>query len=228
MSENSFTGRAHAYVEARPGYPPEAVEYIADLASSDAVFADIGAGTGKFSELLARGGRALIAIELNADMREQLEITLAPYANAQIINGSAEATTLAAGSVDVVISAQALNWFDIEAYKAECKRIGRPGAIVVTLYNFRRNEERGILRYTKSTGALYRNPIVREFPNPIDFTRERFLAYHSSMSGVPGPGEPGYDEYFGDVNGVFDRESAEGMLRLELITKVFYERIDSI
>jgi len=59
MNTEIFTGRAHAYAEARPGYPEEVMEYIIEFASPDAVFADIGAGTGKFSLLIAKHGLVL-------------------------------------------------------------------------------------------------------------------------------------------------------------------------
>ena len=77
MNTKKFTGKAQAYAYARPGYPNDAVDYIKTLAPAGAVFADIGAGTGKFTELLARQGHIIYAVEPNADMREQLAVTLA-------------------------------------------------------------------------------------------------------------------------------------------------------
>ena len=50
MNTEAFTGRAQAYMKARPSYPDEAMEYIYGLAPMGAVFADIGAGTGKFTK----------------------------------------------------------------------------------------------------------------------------------------------------------------------------------
>ena len=70
INTNGFTGKAQAYAEARPGYPDEAIEYICSLAPKNAVFADIGAGTGKFTSLIARSGNKIFAIEPNEDMRE--------------------------------------------------------------------------------------------------------------------------------------------------------------
>ena len=53
MNTEAFTGKAQAYTNARPGYPDEATEYICSLVKPDAVFADVGAGTGKFTSLIA-------------------------------------------------------------------------------------------------------------------------------------------------------------------------------
>lgn len=224
MNTEEFTGRAQAYSQARPSYPDEALKYINQLVQPDAVFAEIGAGTGKFTVLLTRYGYKIYAVEPNANMREQLIITLKPFSETEIVNGSAEATTLFKNSIDVIISAQALNWFDIDAFKIECQRIGKPNFIVITLFNYKADETHSILRYQKSTSALYRNPIVREFPNPVFFTRDKWLLYFSSMAGIPQESDPGYEAHFIETNEIFDRDSVNGVLRYDFITRVYSER----
>jgi 16S rRNA A1518/A1519 N6-dimethyltransferase RsmA/KsgA/DIM1 with predicted DNA glycosylase/AP lyase activity len=108
LNTEGFTGKAKAYAAARPGYPDEAINYICSLVPANAVFADIGAGTGKFTELIAQCGFEIYAVEPNADMREQLVVTLAQFPNAEIIIGTAEKSTLPDRSVDVITCAQAL------------------------------------------------------------------------------------------------------------------------
>lgn len=226
MGAEEFTGRAQAYTEARPGYPDEAMEYIRNLTPPDAVFADVGAGTGKFTALLARYEYKIYAVEPNADMREQLKTNLAPFPKVKIINGTAEATTLPDRCVDVITCAQALNWFDIAVFQAECRRIGKHGVFVISLYNYNPAEDHGSpSRYDKSTGALYKNPVVREFSNTIHYTRDKWLSYLSSMAGVPQPTDPGHGAYFVEMNEKFDRENVDGVLHLDLMTKVYSERI---
>ena len=99
MSTENFTGKAEAYAKGRPGYPIEAIETIVGFAPSGAVFADIGAGTGKLTVKLAERGCSVFAVEPNADMRSQLAITLAPFPKAKIMDGTAEATTIIAEMV---------------------------------------------------------------------------------------------------------------------------------
>ena len=72
MNTEAFTGRAQAYTKARPSYPNGAIDYIRSLVPADAVFADICAGTGKFTELLAKYDYNIFAIEPNDDMRAEL------------------------------------------------------------------------------------------------------------------------------------------------------------
>jgi SAM-dependent methyltransferase len=223
MNIEAFTGRAQAYAKARPGYPDEAIDYIRSLAPTGAVFADIGAGTGKFTELLAKHGYNIYAVEPNSDMRSELVKTLAPFPNVTIVNGTAENTTLSKNSVDTITNAQTLNRVDINAFRVECERIGRQNPIVVTLFSADKGEANP--RYIKSTNAFYRNPEVMEFPNPVFFSRDMWLLYFLSMEGVPMPSDPGYEAYTIELNEKFDRDSKDGMLRLELVTTVYSERL---
>ena len=226
MNTEAFTGRAQAYVKARPGYPDEAMEYIYKLAPPNAVFADIGAGTGKFTKLLARYGNEIFAVEPNADMREQLVITLALFSNTKIFDGTAETTKLPDKSVDVITVAQALNHLDLETFRLECKRIGKPNFTVISLHNHTPNKIASISQYKKSIGTFFSNPIVREFPNTVYFTRDKWLLYHQSMSGVPmTEADAGYEEYKAELNAIFDRDNMDGILRHDLITKVYSECI---
>jgi ubiquinone/menaquinone biosynthesis C-methylase UbiE len=224
MNTEKFTGKAHAYANARPGYPGEAMEYIKTLAPAGTIFADIGAGTGKFTELLARNGYEIYAVEPNADMREQLSVTLAPYPNTKIVDGTAEATTLPDNSIDVITCAQALHWFDPDVFRVECRRIGKPDVLVIAIYN---NTPGGssITHSKQSTDVFFKNPTVREFPNPMFYTRESWLQYMKSHSNVPLPSDPGYDVHIAEMNVVFDRENVDGLLRRDVVTKVYSERI---
>ena len=233
MNIDAFTGRAKAYAEVRPGYPDEAVEYIKTLAPRDAVFADVGAGTGKFTKLLAEYDYKIFAVEPNSDMRGQLELTLAPFPNALIINGTAEATTLLDNSVDVITNAQALRRFDIKKFRAECKRIGKADPIIITVFNDGerfsteyKTMDKVSEGYAKATGELYQNPDVRKFSNPIHFTRDKWLLYYSSMEGVPLEGEEGYESHTAELNDKFDRYNIDGIICLDLTTYVYSERIN--
>jgi SAM-dependent methyltransferase len=51
------------------------------------------------------------------------------------VDGTAENTTLKDGIADFVTVAQALHWFDIEKFRAECKRILKPNGKVFVVYN---------------------------------------------------------------------------------------------
>ena len=229
MNIEIFTGKAEAYAKARPGYPDAAIDYINSLVLPNAVFADVGVGTGKFTVLLARRGYDVFAVEPNADMQEQLAITLAPYPNAKIVDGLAEATTLPDHSVDIITCAQSLGWFNLNAFRTECHRIGKLDIIVISIYNDIPgdnnipNNKR--LTCKQATSIFFKNPSVREFPNPIFYTWDRWLQCMTSISDNPQPSDSGYESHIAEMNAIFDRESVDGFLRRDFVTKVYSERI---
>lgn len=224
MSIENFTGKAEAYAKGRPGYPKAAIEYICSLVPQNAVFADIGAGTGKFTIALAEQGRSVLAVEPNTDMRKQLAVTLAPFPSIKIINGTGEATTLQENSIDVIIIAHALHWFDLDAFRTECRRIAKPGGLVIAIYNL--TPGGGMISLSKRTvDAFFTNPTVLEFPNPMYYTRESWLAYIASMDDSPLPDSPEYDEHIAEINSIFDRESTEGLMHSDRVTKIYSEII---
>ena len=228
MNTEKFTGKAHSYAKARPSYPDEALEYIHNLAPPGSVFADIGAGTGKFTVLLARYGYEMFAVEPNADMREQLAVELASFPDIKVIDGTAEATTLLNHSVDIIVFAQALGWFALSDFRKECHRIGKPGVILISVYNEMLGDNstpnRNRLSNKQATNIFFKTPTMREFPNPVFYTREKWLSYNASISDNPNLSDDGYDEHIAEINSIFDRENIDGLLHRALTTKVFVER----
>jgi SAM-dependent methyltransferase len=223
-----FTGKAENYAKGRPGYPEAAIEYICSLVPQNAVFADIGAGTGKFTVKLAEHGYSIFAVEPNADMRGQLAVTLATFPDVKIINGTAEKIELNEHSVDVITVAHALHWFEPEAFRAECRRIIKPGGLVIAIYNLIANaapDQTMVAESKKAVEAFFTNPAVSEFPNPLEYTRETWLAYMCTMNDIPLPGETGYDDYIASINEGFDRNSSDGILQFDKVTKIYSERI---
>lgn len=225
MNTENFTGKAEAYAKGRPGYPKTAIETIFGLAPSGAVFADIGAGTGKFTVKLAESGYPVFAVEPNADMREQLAITLAPFANATIMDGTAEATALPDHSVDILTVAHALHWFNLDAFRAECRRVVRPGGLVIAIYNYLPGGEM-IDLYKRTVDAFFTKPTTWEFPNPMDYMRDNWLAYIASQDDNPLPTDPGYDAHIAAINAAFDHDSVDGLLHFDRVTKIYSERIE--
>ena len=225
MNTELFTGKAEQYAMARPGYPIGAIDYICSLVPADAIFADIGAGTGIFTQEIAKRGYTIYAIEPNSDMLEQLKTTANQYKSVKIISAPAEATTLPDKSVDIIICAQALHWFDLMAYEKECKRIGKPGVIVAAVYNITHGGS-SITHSKLAQDEFFKNPTIKEFPNPIFYTREKWIAYMTSHSHDPLPTDPEYDEHIAKVNAMFDEESIDGLLCREVVTKVYFEKMD--
>jgi SAM-dependent methyltransferase len=128
-----YTDRARDYDRYRPLYPPEAIDAvlhgIAD--PSSVVCADIGAGTGIASRLLAERGVRVVAVEPNEAMRNAGKAHDAPIVWQ---DGTGEATGLQDSSVDLVLCALSYHWLDTDRAGAEFARILRPGGRIALLW----------------------------------------------------------------------------------------------
>ena len=139
----SFAGVAEAYERARPGYPDEAVRWLAGTAPVAVV--DLGAGTGKLTRSLVALGHRVTAVEPLAEMLAQLH-TAVP--GAETVIGSAESIPSPDGSVDVVTCAQAFHWFDHALALPEIARVLRPGGRLALVWNARDDTEKWVAEFT--------------------------------------------------------------------------------
>lgn len=139
----SFGAVAGAYERSRPGYPVDAVRWLAGEEPCDVV--DLGAGTGKLSRLLAAQRHRVTAVEPIAEMLAELEAAV-PGAAARA--GSAEAIPLADASADVVTVAQAFHWFDQQVALREIARVLRPGGRLGLVWNTRDDSEPWVAELT--------------------------------------------------------------------------------
>ena len=142
LDVNPFVGEGGAYDSVRPAYPDEAVAALVDAArrargSAASVqdgplrAADIGAGTGKMSELLARAGLLVDAVEPSEAMRAQAS----SIEGVTWHDGVAEQTGLPNDLYDIVVFAQSWHWVDSERAGLEVERILAPGGVLGIVWN---------------------------------------------------------------------------------------------
>jgi SAM-dependent methyltransferase len=124
------------YVRGRPDFPPAALEWLKeDLGLRPGTVAlDLGAGTGKFTRLMARSGAQVIAVEPSAAMLGRLMREL-PAVTA--LRGTAQAIPLADSSVDAVVCAQAFHWFAGPTSLTEIHRVLKPDGVLGLIWNVR-------------------------------------------------------------------------------------------
>lgn len=134
---NRFDGKSEIYAMSRPKYALEFFNYLKNTLniSAGSVFADVGSGTGIFTEQLLNCGYKVFAIEPNDDMRKKAEEKLSHDKNFVSINGKDTDMNLTDNSVDYITAAQAFHWFDSEVFKKECRRILRREGNVIIVYN---------------------------------------------------------------------------------------------
>lgn len=148
-STRRFSSRVEDYIRYRPSYPEGIISLLEREwgLKAGARVADIGSGTGLFAAMFLRFGCEVFGVEPNADMRLAGERLLAAEPRFHSIDGRAEATGLADGSVDFVTAGQAFHWFDLPAARAEFRRILRPAGWVVLVWNERLVEGRFLEEY---------------------------------------------------------------------------------
>jgi ubiquinone/menaquinone biosynthesis C-methylase UbiE len=127
---------AVGYDRGRPTYPAEAVAFaLAPLRGRPDLRAlDVGAGTGKLTQVLCAAGVPTVAVEPAAGM---LKILKHAVSKAQVLAGSAEDLPLPDASVDLVAVGQAFHWFQRERALPELARVLRPGGRLALFYNSR-------------------------------------------------------------------------------------------
>ena len=97
------------------------------------LIADIGAGTGNYTNALADRGFRIKALEPSSVMRAQA----APHQNVRWLAGSAEAIPLGDGEVDAVISTLAIHHFsDLRQALREMDRVAGVGPLVLFTFDY--------------------------------------------------------------------------------------------
>jgi len=143
----AFAEVAGAYERGRPGYPGEAVRWLAGAEPRDVL--DLGAGTGKLTRALVALDHRVTAVEPLDEMRAQLQAAL-PDVTA--LTGNAEAIPVPDASADVATSAQAFHWFDHGAALPEIARVLRPGGRLALVWNSRDDRDPWMARLSEIIG----------------------------------------------------------------------------
>ena len=157
------------------------------------------------------------------------------------VEGKAEAATLAAG-VDFVTAGQALHWFDLEAARAEFRRILKPGGCVVIVWNDRRDKSPFmqayralLLRHATDYLQVDHKQITvdvlrgfygaefhqKNFLNHQDFDLDGLRGRLLSSSYVPLDSEPMLHE----MRAIFAEHQVNGKVRFDYDTTLYYGKL---
>lgn len=124
--------RLAADYRARPGYPPELLDRLSELAGGPGrTVVDLGAGTGLVALPLARAGLHVVAVEPAEAMLNVLEEVAA--GGVEALHARAEDTGIAAARADLAVLADSLQWVDPGATGREIARFLRRGGAVAVV-----------------------------------------------------------------------------------------------
>lgn len=242
-----FTDRAEDYVRYRPTYPAGAIDAILEgLGDPRSVTAaDVGAGTGISSRLLAQRGVRVVAVEPNAAMRRAGWTHAGGAGRVEWREGTAEATGLADGSVGLVVCAQAFHWFRPSEALREFHRVLRPGGRLALMWNHRDGSDAFTAGYRAAILAiggdpeaermafdpgvvaregLFGTPVLREFRHEQRLDLDGLQGRARSASYVPKEG-PNAAALADRLRALWEaHHDAAGMVRLVYATRVYLAR----
>jgi ubiquinone/menaquinone biosynthesis C-methylase UbiE len=127
---------AESYDRGRPGYPEVLVDDVFALCdmSDEARVLEVGAGTGKVTERLARRDLNVLAIEPSPEMAAVARGKLAEYPRVSVVVATFEDWPVEPNAFALLVSAQAWHWGRARGSLPEgpsgSPPVGRPGAVL--------------------------------------------------------------------------------------------------
>lgn len=237
---NKFSGIAEIYDNYRPTYSYKFLDWLkAYMSVSDIhAIADIGAGTGILTELLAEiyPDANITAVEPNDSMFDVLTFKMKNRSNIILNKTTAENTCLESNSIDLITAAQAFHWFDVKEFKKECKRILKPEGKVCLVWNSRQEDNDlaqetiqlfkkycknysgfcgGVCSGKKYADEFFKGYIYEEINAPTYFDLPMFIGRNLSMSYAPKIGEPEYKPFIEGLIDLFIKYNVDGILTIE-------------
>lgn len=242
-----FTGRVDAYRRFRPRYSQEIITVLREQCAltSSSIVADIGAGTGMLAELFLQNGNPAFAVEPNLEMRAACAELTASYPRLTCLDGAAEASGLASGSVDFVTVGRAFHWFDREKALQEFRRILRPDGWLVLIglgrrtasaepivqeynhvlhshadelaVNYDRYALSGPAKSALADGGMHH----ARFCDIVQFTWEEFMGNALSLSTTPLPGHPGFIALEAELKAFFEKHKSGNVIRLPVHCEMY-------
>lgn len=119
-----FSGHAKAYALYRPHYPRTLFSHLANIAPDRELAWDVGTGSGQAADELVQYFNRVIA----TDASEAQLSEASPHPKIEYRVKTAEDSGIEGETVSLITVAQALHWFDLEAFFREARRVAKPHA----------------------------------------------------------------------------------------------------
>lgn len=127
--KDNFSNQSALYQKFRPTYPEALIAFLCECAPGRNLAWDCATGNGQIASQLAKTFKSVIATDVS---EEQLK--KAPTVkNVTYLIERAEKSSLVIDSVDLIVVAQALHWFDFDAFYTEAKRVLKKNGIIALI-----------------------------------------------------------------------------------------------
>lgn len=231
--------KAAQYEKYRLPYAPAAVDDLLARTGAVEVVADIGAGTGQLARLFADHCRRVYAVEPDVSMRQIAAHTLGTHPAVCLVDGTAEQTTLAPDSVDLIVIGNAFHRFKPEACSELHRILKHPGWVAVFSYSFTDKSFTEMLFSELATLSRLVERTERSWPQvpvahlfgdcqvhtcsyPQTVAEDWQTFFGAACAGVEAPERDDRDfSRFEEINrAVFTAFAADGQIRVEYETTV--------
>ena len=247
-NEQLYNQRADHYHRARPGYAPDAINFIFEhILPPSAIVADIGSGTGIFSQQLLNRKIVTYCVEPNPQMRAKAELRFANNTLFHSVPASAEHTGLKSHMFTTITVASAFHWFNANLFRQECQRLLKKEGIVCILLNARDPEDpltraqhllcqefcpgfsslrHGLEKTEREMPAFFGQELHREsFLFPLHYHKEKFIERSLSSSYAPDPNDPRYAAYTKALWKLIDNWTDQDSLTVKNETVIFWGKL---
>ncbi|MFC1513614.1 class I SAM-dependent methyltransferase [candidate division KSB1 bacterium] len=246
-SIEKFSGRAVEYDKFRPSYPVEMLDFFKTTLgmTTEHLLVDIGAGTGKLTEILLKNGNSVYAVEPNDEMRRLASTHFSDNPAFVAVKGTAEKTNLPEQAADFIFAAQSFHWFDAAEARKEFMRILRGKRMVILIWNIRISTgsdfldgyERALCEYapdyaqhgqdyidTKAISSIYGGHHYKtmRFSNSQVLSEVGLIGRVLSNSYVPSPSDHCFQALLAAMRKLFHECKESGIVRIEYHTEVIY------
>jgi SAM-dependent methyltransferase len=127
--KDHFSSGSDGYARYRPRYPQALFAELADLAPDRHTAWDCATGTGQAAVALAEHFEHVVATDASSTQLGEAR----RHERVSYVPATAEHAPLRDRSIDLVVVAQALHWFDLEAFYAEVRRVLRGGGVIAAI-----------------------------------------------------------------------------------------------
>jgi len=171
--KNSFDSDAKGYHHGRHTYPPEIIKMVAARHSSLVRVIEVGCGSGQATDDLLPYCSELTALDISESLLSIVRERLSEEPTVKFLHGSFEELNLPESHFDLLVSAQAFHWVNLEVGLPKAARILKDGGRMALFWTFLDFDEHDFLRGCRDI-ILRHAPHFELWP---DSSRSRFESY---------------------------------------------------
>lgn len=123
--KDNFSVQSAEYAQFRPTYPQELYEFLLSLLSENNTAWDCATGNGQVARELAKHFKQVFGTDISENQLKHA----AQKENISYLVENSEKSSFSDQTFDLITVAQAIHWFDFDAFYAEVKRTLKPHGI---------------------------------------------------------------------------------------------------